>query len=556
MRLRIEVLDGAREGVRRTFDAARVTLGRHPDSDLQLDPEEDRAVSTRHAALLQAGGRWLVRDMGSRNGTWVGREEVTGDRRLRDGDVLRLGRQGPRLRVEMVADDAGSPGGAGAADGDREARDESGSGAGLVALGAVLTAAAGLGAAYLLLNGLPGGGSDPGSGPPGAADSAAAATRPAGVAGAGSPSGVAAPAGTASTDGAAADDTARASASADGAAAGTSSGPDTAAGPTAAPGSTAASGSEADPGSTAAPRDGRTDSALRATRRTLDSLRGKVSGLQEALQTSRREVAEIRERLRRAERQDGAEGSSGGERPRELRRRLDSAQADLERQSALAEADFADVEERHWRAVARVFVQGSDGEVAAATAFAVRAGGLLITSRHVVLEPDGEPVPRIGVQFARSDQVWPGELVATTDAADLALVRALNVQGDVPTVAELGGEGRAVETGSPVAVLGYSEGPTSSMGESGRLARPGLSTGLLVERGEELLRVRGFGAEGGSGSPIFDEDGRLVGVLQGGVEGDGGGVGAAGPGEERILVAVPASRVRSFIASVMERLER
>jgi pSer/pThr/pTyr-binding forkhead associated (FHA) protein len=53
---------------------------------------DDPTVSGVHARLERVGRYWLVRDLGSRNGTRVGGEILTGQRRLRDGDELKLGR--------------------------------------------------------------------------------------------------------------------------------------------------------------------------------------------------------------------------------------------------------------------------------------------------------------------------------------------------------------------------------------------------------------------------------------------------------------------------------
>jgi pSer/pThr/pTyr-binding forkhead associated (FHA) protein len=67
----------------------RLTVGRH--GDVRLDWDEE--VSRVHAALERMGDEWLVTDDGlSRNGTWVNGERVTGQRRLRDGDVIAAGR--------------------------------------------------------------------------------------------------------------------------------------------------------------------------------------------------------------------------------------------------------------------------------------------------------------------------------------------------------------------------------------------------------------------------------------------------------------------------------
>jgi Inner membrane component of T3SS, cytoplasmic domain/Domain of unknown function (DUF1707) len=67
-------------------------VGRSPGCDLVL---ADRAVSRRHAALRVEAGRWLISDLGSRNGTRVNGWLVS-EAHIDEGDELTLGRT--RLR--------------------------------------------------------------------------------------------------------------------------------------------------------------------------------------------------------------------------------------------------------------------------------------------------------------------------------------------------------------------------------------------------------------------------------------------------------------------------
>ena len=52
----------------------------------------DATMSRIHAVLEWVGTTWLVRDLGSRNGTRIGGERLTGQRRLRNGDEIVVGR--------------------------------------------------------------------------------------------------------------------------------------------------------------------------------------------------------------------------------------------------------------------------------------------------------------------------------------------------------------------------------------------------------------------------------------------------------------------------------
>jgi pSer/pThr/pTyr-binding forkhead associated (FHA) protein len=71
-------------------DGTRVSIGRSPAADVSLDWDEK--ASRLHAELERRAEDWVLVDEGlSRNGSYVNGQRVTGRRRLREGDVLRLG---------------------------------------------------------------------------------------------------------------------------------------------------------------------------------------------------------------------------------------------------------------------------------------------------------------------------------------------------------------------------------------------------------------------------------------------------------------------------------
>jgi hypothetical protein len=71
------------------LSGTRVTVGRREDNDVALP--HDRSASGLHAVLEAYGESWCVRDLGSRNGTFVEGEQITTERALRHGDELRIG---------------------------------------------------------------------------------------------------------------------------------------------------------------------------------------------------------------------------------------------------------------------------------------------------------------------------------------------------------------------------------------------------------------------------------------------------------------------------------
>ena len=82
------VTQGAAAGSRFELAKTRVTLGRHPDSDIFLD---DITVSRNHAEIYREGLVPRVKDMGSLNGTYLNSHRVE-EAGLKDGDELQIGR--------------------------------------------------------------------------------------------------------------------------------------------------------------------------------------------------------------------------------------------------------------------------------------------------------------------------------------------------------------------------------------------------------------------------------------------------------------------------------
>jgi adenylate cyclase len=74
---------------RQEFELAPInTIGRHPDNSIQI---LDRIISKEHAQILKGGdGRFLLRDLGSLNGTYVSGTRVS-EVVLKHGDELVLG---------------------------------------------------------------------------------------------------------------------------------------------------------------------------------------------------------------------------------------------------------------------------------------------------------------------------------------------------------------------------------------------------------------------------------------------------------------------------------
>lgn len=71
-------------------------LGRDPLCDVQVD---DVRASRRHARIDRSGDKYIVRDLGSMNGTFVNGARLLGEKQLKDGDVISIGTV--RIRFEQ-----------------------------------------------------------------------------------------------------------------------------------------------------------------------------------------------------------------------------------------------------------------------------------------------------------------------------------------------------------------------------------------------------------------------------------------------------------------------
>jgi len=79
---------GGRAGESFPTEGPRTLIGRSPDCDVFLD---DVTVSRRHAEIAHEGERYVIRDLGSLNGTFVNRHRIESSA-LADDDEVQIGK--------------------------------------------------------------------------------------------------------------------------------------------------------------------------------------------------------------------------------------------------------------------------------------------------------------------------------------------------------------------------------------------------------------------------------------------------------------------------------
>lgn len=85
---RLVVTAGPLRGTTLPLTSSAILIGRAPACTLVLD---DDYSSSRHARIFSQDGRWFVEDLGSTNGTFVGRERVSEPTPVPIGAQVRVG---------------------------------------------------------------------------------------------------------------------------------------------------------------------------------------------------------------------------------------------------------------------------------------------------------------------------------------------------------------------------------------------------------------------------------------------------------------------------------
>jgi len=139
------------------------------------------------------------------------------------------------------------------------------------------------------------------------------------------------------------------------------------------------------------------------------------------------------------------------------------------------------------------------GEVSAGTGFVI-GSGVVLTNQHVVAG-----VPRVFATFFMTGRRAVGQVVATNEAQDLALI-----QVDTATIPPvIWGDDRALSKGTPLAAIGYA---------GDRRGPPAVSQGTYLQTyvdpptGQAYLLSDVALEHGDSGGPLLNQCGQVVGV--------------------------------------------
>jgi hypothetical protein len=150
-------------------------------------------------------------------------------------------------------------------------------------------------------------------------------------------------------------------------------------------------------------------------------------------------------------------------------------------------------------------------------------GMMVVTNFHVISGEDS-----VTVRFGNGLEVVTDEVLAADPTRDLAI---LSLPGHGPKLAQLGDSDR-VTPGDPIVVISNPLGLEHSVSS-------GLISGVRILDGKEALQISAPISPGSSGGPVFDRDGKVIGIATATLI-DG----------QNINLAIPSNAVRDLMRTI------
>lgn len=253
---------------------------------------------------------------------------------------------------------------------------------------------------------------------------------------------------------------------------------------------------------------------------------------------AQRDVARIREQLAEAERRAPSQATIDS-----LRRAVAAAEAQAAsldaKMRAVRGTDFAGLAQQNQSAVGLITVAMA-GDRFDGTGFVISPDGYMLTNWHVVADTAHAQPDTIWVTMADQSRGRYADVIATSRERDLALIRVRDYQG--PALAAIDWSGTKARQGEPAALIGYPAGSGFAR-DRGSVVRTSMTAGILSRVTSDLVQFDGMTTGGSSGSPVFNATGDVISVHRAGLR-QGPGFALSVPVKYAIPLMPPALRQR------------
>ncbi|HET9709862.1 MAG TPA: FHA domain-containing protein [Gemmatimonadales bacterium] len=256
----------------------------------------------------------------------------------------------------------------------------------------------------------------------------------------------------------------------------------------------------------------RTAELSQALGRAQSALSQQLSTGETQRQASEHELQRLRDQLTEA--QKSAPSSSQID---SLRRQVSAAEAQTAsldaRMRAVRGTDFATIAQQNQGAVGLITTSFGKNYYNG-TGFVISADGYMLTNWHVVTD-SGYPKPdTTWVTMADQSAARFADVVVTNQDRDIALIKIRGYQGPYLTAIDWGGT--KSRQGEPAALIGYPAGAGFARYRS-TVVRTSMTAGIISRVTDDVIQFDGMTVGGSSGSPVFNANGEVISIHRAGL---------------------------------------
>jgi pSer/pThr/pTyr-binding forkhead associated (FHA) protein/S1-C subfamily serine protease len=256
----------------------------------------------------------------------------------------------------------------------------------------------------------------------------------------------------------------------------------------------------------------RTNELREALERAQGALSQQLKSGESQRQASQRDLDRLRDQLTQAQRSAPSSGAIDS-----LRRQMAATEAQAAsldaRMRAIRGTDFAAIAQQNQAAVGLITVRfGKD--LYNGTGFVISPDGYMLTNWHVVTD-SGYPQPdTTWVTMADQSTSRYADVVASSQDRDVALIQIRDYQG--PYLASIDWGGTKSRQGEPAALIGYPAGSGFAHLRSS-VVRTSMTAGIISRVTDDVIQFDGMTVGGSSGSPVFNANGEVISIHRAGL---------------------------------------
>ena len=182
---------------------------------------------------------------------------------------------------------------------------------------------------------------------------------------------------------------------------------------------------------------------------------------------------------------------------------------------AIRGTDFATIAQQDQAAVGLVSVALAH-HYYSGTGFVISPDGYMLTNWHVVADSNVPQADTIWVTMADHADSRFADIVATSQQRDIALLKIRGYQGAYLSGIDWGGA--EARQGEPAALIGFPAGAGfARSGSHGAAVRTSMTAGIVSRVTDDLIQFDGMTIGGSSGSPLFNADGAVISIHRAGL---------------------------------------